>query len=223
MAEVRPPVGSRALVGRFDAVRPLRLLDIDALRSVYIDGSVFDSGYMGRLELAKFLKSLSGRMTMPVMPDDERSEYLITQAIADYLASNVELDLDGLLYPSVQRAGSHHNVVLFRRASKVEPAALPDGTVVSASLGEMDEDGWSPGYSVSEVVPPPDPPAPPRPESLIWEGPFIDPFAAPDDGRDPALRLEVDSLTVHEVAAVQIVTQAAQVTLYRSQRRTLDI
>ncbi|WP_200944729.1 MULTISPECIES: RES family NAD+ phosphorylase [unclassified Aureimonas] len=223
LAEVRPPVGSRALVGRFDAVRPLRLLDINALRSVYIDGSVFDSGYMGRLELAKFLKSLSGRMTMPVMPDDERSEYLITQAIADYLASNVELDLDGLLYPSVQRAGSYHNVVLFRRASKVEPVALPDGTVVSASLGEMDEDGWSPGYSVSEVVPPPNPPAPPRPEPLFWEGPFIDPFATPDDDRDPALRLEVDSLTVHEVAAVQIVTKATQVTRYRSQRRTLDI
>lgn len=220
LAEVRPPVGSRALVGRFDAVRPLRLLDIDALRAVYIDGSVFDGSYMGRLELAKFLKSLSGRMTMPVMPDDERSEYLITQAIADYLASNVELDLDGLLYPSVQRAGRHQNVVLFRRASKVEPVALPDGTVVSASLGEMDEDGWSPAYSVSEVVPPLEPPAPPQLEPLFGDGPFLDPFAPPDDDRDPALRLALDSLTVHEVSAIQILTEANQVSRYRTQRGT---
>ena len=78
LAEVRPPVGSRVLLGRFDVVRPLRLLDVDALRSVYVEGSIFDHGYMGRLELAKFLERLSDRITMPVMPDDEPSEYRIT-------------------------------------------------------------------------------------------------------------------------------------------------
>ena len=32
-----------------------------------------------------FLRSLSGRITRPVMPDDEPFEYLATQAIADFL------------------------------------------------------------------------------------------------------------------------------------------
>lgn len=168
LAEVRPPVGSRVLAGRFDVVRPLRLLDIDALRSVYVDGSVFDDGYMGRLELAKFLESLSRRMTMPVMPDDEPSEYLITQVIADYLATSTALNLDGLLYPSVQQPGEHQNVVLFRRASRVEPSHLPAGSEVTARLDEQDEDGWSPAYWVSEIVPPPAPPQPPAYTAMLW-------------------------------------------------------
>lgn len=218
LAEVRPPVGSRALVGRFGVVRPLRLLDIDALRSVYVDGSVFDPGYMGRLELARFLKSLGARMTMPVMPDDEPFEYLVTQAIADYLAGDDDLDLDGILYPSVQRAGRYQNVVLFRRASRVEPTAFPDGTEISASLGEIDEDGWSPGYWVSEIVPPPAPAIPPSPGSLLWDGLVIDPFAAPDNGREPALRLGLESLTVHEVTAVEVVTEAREVRRSRIER-----
>ena len=41
-------------------------------------------------------------MTAPVMPDDEPLEYLVTQTIADYLATRTEPALDGILYPSAQ-------------------------------------------------------------------------------------------------------------------------
>ncbi len=34
LAEIRPPVGSQVLVGRFDIIRPLRLLDLTALENV---------------------------------------------------------------------------------------------------------------------------------------------------------------------------------------------
>ena len=34
------------------------------------------------------------------MPDDEPFEYLVTQAIADYLAA--EQAIDGIIYPSAQ-------------------------------------------------------------------------------------------------------------------------
>jgi hypothetical protein len=152
LAEVRPPVGSRVLVGRFDALRPLRLLDVEALRSVYVEGSIFDSGYMGRLEMAKFLERLSDRITLPVMPDDEPSEYLITQVIADYLTSDADLNLDGLLYPSVQESGRRQNLVLFRRASRIASLELPPGSEVSVQLDEHDEDGYAPNYWVSESL-----------------------------------------------------------------------
>ena len=57
LAEIRPPVGSRVLVGKFDLARPVRLLDVEALRSVYVGGSIFDPAYIGHLELAQFLGS----------------------------------------------------------------------------------------------------------------------------------------------------------------------
>ena len=46
-------------------------------------------------------------MTMPVMPDDEPKEYLITQMIADFVAQVGEPPIDGMLYRSVQCAGEH--------------------------------------------------------------------------------------------------------------------
>jgi RES domain len=65
LAETRPPVGSRVLVGRFEITRPLKLLDDEALRSIYVKGSVFDSTWLDRLKKAKFLGDLSHRITMP--------------------------------------------------------------------------------------------------------------------------------------------------------------
>ena len=41
-------------------------------------------------------------MTLPVMPNDEPFGYLATQAIADFLATEANPPLDGILYPSVQ-------------------------------------------------------------------------------------------------------------------------
>lgn len=218
LSEVRPPVGSRALVGKFDVIRPLRLLDVDALQSVYVEGSIFDPGYMRRLELAKFMGSLSARMTMPVMPDDEPAEYLITQVIADYLAANEALNIDGLLYPSVQQRGGHQNVVLFRRASRVKNVDLPEGSTVSAMLGSFDEDGPSPDYWVSEEVPPPEPPKP-APGGTFWPPRYLDPFAEPDDDRQPALAVAIDTLQVHHVERIKIKTETFDVRRYRREKR----
>jgi hypothetical protein len=189
------------------------------LRSVYVEGSIFDPGYMGRLELAKFLESLSLRMTMPVTRDDEPAEYLITQVIADYLATNPTLDLDGLLYPSVQRSGRRQNVVLFRRASRVEALDRPEGTEVSVHLEEFNEAGTIPDYSVSEAI---SQPKPPTEEDEFAEflriSPFLDPFAEPDDDREPALRLALKTLQVHHVEAIKITTSRFNVRRYRYER-----
>jgi hypothetical protein len=154
LAEVRPPVGSRALTAEFQIVRPLRLLDVTALQSIYVEGSVFDPGYLEQLSLAKFMGRLSERITMPVMPDDEPTEYLITQMIADYLARRPEPALDGILFPSVQSPGDHRNVVLFHHASRVRSLDIPEGTELSARQYDTTEDGDEPNYHVWEEVPP---------------------------------------------------------------------
>ena len=100
-----------------------------------------------------FLRSLSGRITRPAMPDDDPFEYLATQAIADFLATEASVPIDGIIFPSVQAAGDVLNVVLFHKAARVEAMNVPEGTEISASTGRWAEDGWVEDYEVVEKVP----------------------------------------------------------------------
>ena len=145
LAEARPPVGSRVAVARFEIVRPIKLLDLTALSAVTTSGSIFDPEYAGRIERAMFLRRLSQIITKPVMPDDEPFEYIATQAVADFLATESTMQLEGIIFPSVQTAGHSVNFVLFHKAARVEELDLPKGTEVSASLGQMYEEGWEVG------------------------------------------------------------------------------
>ncbi|MBV9265612.1 MAG: RES domain-containing protein [Acidobacteriaceae bacterium] len=149
LAEVRPPVGSKVLIGCFQVIRPLKLLDLIALTDLADEeGSLFDKLHINHLRRAEFLRGLGERLSRPVMPNDQPLEYLPTQAVADFLASDLLLSLDGILYPSVQNAqfrraqrryrpfgGIDHNVVLFHKASQV--AALDEGEQVDVSDGSF--------------------------------------------------------------------------------------
>lgn len=228
IAEVRAPVGSQVAVARFEITRRLRLLDLTALSEVGVGGSVFDIELAGRMERASFLRSLSRRITRPVMPDDEPFEYLATQAIADFLATDASVPIDGIIYPSVQAAGHVLNVVLFHRAARVEAMDVPDGAEVRARTGQMGEDGWEVDYSVIEEVPPaPEesegegPAAPSWPPNLaelamignsIWED--LD-----SDWREASLRVVPDSVRVHRVLRVAFETEEFPVRRHRWEKR----
>jgi len=204
LAETRPPVGSKVAVSRFEIIRSLRILDIEVLRSIYVEGSIFDSGYLRRLEKAKFLRTLSHRISEPVMPDDEPFEYLITQVIADYLATQIEPALDGIIYPSVQSGGQQKNVVLFHKAARVERLDIPHGTEISAHLDSSDEDGVYPDYWVFETTPP-EPASNKADDDDLPILAFLQPTPRPEDHDDPrpkTLRLDITSVTVHHVENV---------------------
>jgi hypothetical protein len=215
IGEIRPPVGSRVLVGRFILLRALRLLDVEALKSVFIRGSIFDGAFIGQLERAKFLKRLSDRITRPVMPSDEPSDYLVTQAIADYLASEVKLD--GIVYPSSQGGGEKKNVVLFHHAARVKPMELPRDTELSSNTSMDTEDGREASYWVWEEVPPekPKPEPPTGPAGLLN-------FTAPEigyedyDDRPETLQVDLDGVQVHEVQAIAFTTEVHSVHRHRS-------
>lgn len=217
IAEVRPPVGSRVAVARFDIIRPLRLLDLTALSSVTEKGSVFDPELITRLERATFLRSLSQRMTMPVMPDDEAFEYLPTQAIADFLATENEPVLDGILFPSAQ-AGSHElNVVLFHKAARVEAMEVPEGTKIEAHTDYMGEDG----YWVSEEVPPKEMAEDDRrPYFAVLRGAW---GAYDADLRDAALRINLESVKVHVVRSVRFQCDTHSVRRHRWNKRDTNL
>jgi hypothetical protein len=218
LAEVRPPVGSKVVVGRFELIRPVRLLDLEALRSVEVRGSIFDRELIRRLERAKFLKWLSHRISMPVMPDDEPFDYLPTQAIADFLATNVRLDLDGLLYPSVQGSESKLNVVLFHKAARVQSLDLPKGMGIWASLGHDTEDGPDVDYRVFEEVPPEATPGRSETDDFSF---LSEPLNRSEDldERKPTLKLDISSLRVYHINGIDFQTQSYSVSRHRSQKR----
>ncbi|WP_164939702.1 RES family NAD+ phosphorylase [Bradyrhizobium zhanjiangense] len=207
----------------FEIVHRIRLLDLTALDNVRVQGSIFDSDYLHRSERAQFLKSLSGRITQPVMPDDEPFEYLATQAIADYLATESSVSIDGIIYPSVQVAGDVLNVVLFHKASRVEEIDIPEGTDVRARTGRNGPEGWEDDYSVIEEVPPrkegadknaradgwPDLPSI---HLTLWEKAISNP-------REPSLRIKLDSIKVHRVRRVEFATDKFPVTRHRWEKR----
>ncbi|WP_314951929.1 RES family NAD+ phosphorylase [Bradyrhizobium cosmicum] len=141
IAEVRPPVGSKVAVAQFDIIRKLRLIDLTALKNVQMRGSIFDVDFARRLERAQFLKSLSSRITQPVMPDDEPFEYLATQAISDFLATESSVPIDGIIFPSVQVAGDVLKIVLFQKAARVEAMEIPSGTEIRARTGQSTGEG----------------------------------------------------------------------------------
>lgn len=215
VAEVRPPVGSKVVVGKFDLVRLVRLLDLEALKSVIVEGSVFDPEYIGRLERAKFLNWLSDEITQPVMPSDEPFGYLATQAIADFLGTVVDPPLDGILYPSVQGSGPNLNVVLFHKASRLQELDIPDGTDISATLTRPTEEGEEIDYTVFEQVPSvvaDQPIFPGIPMTSYRSGP-------PEyDSRETTLNLAVDSLQVHHITGVKFETEPHPVDRYRYEK-----
>jgi hypothetical protein len=226
LAEVRPPVGSRAVIGEFELLRDVRLLDVTALQSLYVEGSVFDPDYQRRLELAKFMARLSGRITMPVMPDDEPTEYLITQMIAAYLARRPAPGLDGILFRSVQQPGEQRNVVLFQHASRVEALDLPNGTELSVQQISTTEDGSEPDYTVFEEVPLKPETAGSLSDDLgLGEGDRLRPYELrfdPDaDGREPYLRVRKDGLQVRHLKGVTFDTDVFGVKRYRSEKRNI--
>lgn len=223
LAEVRPPVGSRVLVGRFDLTRPVRLLDVEALRSVNVTGSIFDPDYIRRLRRAKFLKSLSDRITAPVMPDDEPFDYLPTQAIADFLATEAIPPLDGIIYPSVQGASGKPNVVLFHKAAGVLPLDIPPGTKIQAHLYRETESGPEIDYCVYEDVPSTegeDSAVNPNLDDIPFGARPLDSLGFEENRREHTLKLDTSSLNVHRVRAIAINTESDPVRRLRSQGRS---
>jgi hypothetical protein len=201
IAEVRPPVGSNVAVARFSLIRPLRLLDLTALEDVRDGGSVFDPSLRGRLERVAFLRSLGQRITRPVMPDDEAFDYLATQAIADFLATENDPILDGIIFRSAQSKDGR-NVVLLHKAARVEAIELPEGTEIEVHTGYGSEDGWEVDYSVTESVPPPAPPE----KRNEWSNFLTGASQSHDrdgDFRQDTLQIDPGSVEVHQVEWVQ--------------------
>lgn len=210
LAEVRPPVGSRVILGRFELLRALRILDVDALESLLVTGSLFDPSFEAREALGVFLGRLAHRIRMPVMPGDEATDYLITQVMADYLAVRVDPPLDGVAYGSAQGGTDAFNVALFHRAARVKAAKTLPGETHDVSGHFRDEDP-GPYYVWTEYDPEPPADTAPKAEFDFRALYPIDPVDE-DDLRSDTLALDRDRLRVHHIRRITVETEVVGVT-----------
>jgi hypothetical protein len=215
LGEVRPPVGGSVVIGRFDVVRPLRLLDLTSLPDVVAEASsLFDPQHLRRLKHAAFLQSLSTHLTQAVLPGDQDLDYLPTQVIADFLSGHPTLDLDGILFPSVQSGKAGLNVVLFQKASRVSKLQIPNGTKFTVQTGQFGPEEGDIEYSVTENVPPAMPdPATTSPSDLD-SGAAIDQYFNRDHRKD-TLRVDEKTLRVHFITSVRVGSESWDVSRRR--------
>jgi len=207
IAEVRPWVGCSVIVGKFNPVTTLKILDLSLLEKINIEGSLFDSNHIENLARVQFLSKLVREISIPITPGAEDSEYLITQLIAEYLQS--ELGLDGILFDSVQfknktsesESGSDQNLVLFKNSSLLQPYEIPSNIKIDASFSIGDPEDPEPRYSIMEKI-----------TSDIDE-PYgsIEDFDSPS----PTITLNLKSITIHQIQGVSFLSSALPVDRYR--------
>ena len=215
VAELRAPVGSQVVVAKFNLLRPVRLLDLDALTEIWnIDASHFDPDYYKHEGRVASLRTLAQEICRPVMPQEKAFEYLPSQAVAEYLANKLDLRLDGIIFRSSQ-TGCGRNVVLFNQACGVEPDDLPEGTEVEVYIpydkyGEdhdEDDDSYIRHISVFETVPPTPATSPHNGDATFLDAYLSLPRWDEDEElptySEPTLRIDMKSIFVLDIKSVQ--------------------
>jgi hypothetical protein len=139
LAEMRSSIGGYTVLGRFEALKALRVLDFRRLDKAFWDGkelSYFQDDFDEQVTRRKFRRRLHNLIGKPVVPGHE-DEYLITQVLAEYLAYVRSANFDGLLFASTQYVDGT-NVVLFPKHADSAPEAENDGTLTRFSLKYVD-------------------------------------------------------------------------------------
>nr|WP_176947343.1 RES family NAD+ phosphorylase [Pseudomonas benzenivorans] len=198
ISEVRPPAGSHVVVAQFKVIRPLKVLDLRQLGTLRLkpESSLFDPETVGKATRIDFLRVLTRNIVKPVVPELEDHRYVVTQAIADFLATHPRLNLDGIIFPSAQhpdetdRPGS--NVILFNKASGVLYSGERYGKRTHIYLFEYDEDTPEGRLEPSMATKEP----PPESGQGIWH------WSAPERYQ-PALELDLDAISIFEIKGVK--------------------
>lgn len=125
IAEVRPSIGDTVVVGRFHSMAPLKFFDFTMLsrRLRHAPLSFFDPSYQKRSEHRLLLEYLHEELARPVRASD--TEYVVTQALAEFIRYDKKWAFDGIAFRSVQCEGGV-NYVLFDRGAP-EAMVAPDG------------------------------------------------------------------------------------------------
>lgn len=141
VAELRTAVGGQVVIGKFEIIRPVRVLDLTVLETASSSLSYFEENFRRLHAYSSFLKGFHAEIKRPVLPGQESLEYLPTQFVCEYLWRRVEPRLDAMIYGSSQLSGGANNIVLFPHASDVEGYESETEVDIAESMGaETDEE-----------------------------------------------------------------------------------
>ncbi|WP_350114526.1 RES family NAD+ phosphorylase [Nitrosomonas sp.] len=201
ISEVRPPVGSHVILAAFKLLRTFRVLDLCQLGSIALKStsSPFDPATVIEASRRDFLKILTQRLVMPVMPELAEQNYLISQVIADFLSTHPELKLDGIIFSSAQTNTNsqdtrNRNVILFNKASKVLHAEDCYGGNSSVHLFDYDEDCPS-GFLMPEIY------TKECQNDMEDHNEFL--WIDKDHNDKPTLKLDRDAIEIYEIEGVE--------------------
>ena len=208
VSEIRALVGSYVVVGRFELLRRVKILDFDVLAKVNSPDSFFHPDYAESISRAAFFGWLTNEISRPVLPDEEASEYIPFQALAEYLGNKVEGGLDGIIYRSSQTMGQGRNVVLFNHSSGVDPKDKAQDADFYVRIYQLPTDvegtrklsiSLTPKDSPQEEEETPKP-VKRKPVHLDFSGVMHEKFLEP---HLPTLRLDVESLAVYSIEGIE--------------------
>jgi RES domain-containing protein len=110
--EVRRTRPGPAVIATFRATRTLRILDLENLPEL---PSLFDYEKLRNREVLLFLEMFVEEITQPARADGlEHIDYVPSQIVSEYFATEFHDELDGLLFPSAVIEGGR-NLVVFPR------------------------------------------------------------------------------------------------------------
>lgn len=192
LAEIRVPVGGRAIIGKFQVIRTIRLLDLTKLDTSNAYLSYFEDSYVQKHGYKNFLRKFHSIIKKPVIPGEEALEYLPTQFLAEFLATHQAPPIDGLVFGSSQQSSNSKNIVLFANSCLVEGASNEQLLNIQDAF-EEEEDGTE-----------------------IFTHPPLSPTPAPTflTNEIPTLRLLVDEISTYTVAGISY--EAIQTTVQYS-------
>jgi hypothetical protein len=182
VAELRTAVGGQVVIGKFEIIRPVRVLDLTVLETASTNLSYFEENFRSLHAYSRFLQGFHSEIKRPVLPGQESLEYLPTQFVCEYLWRRAQPRLDGMIYGSSQLTDGANNIVLFPHASDVEGYAN-ETEVDMADLMGREED-----------------------ENVVWlkSPPSQDPQ---EPTGDATLRYVADGLSVSKVRSISYETE----------------
>ncbi|CAI2717362.1 RES domain-containing protein [Nitrospina watsonii] len=127
VSEIRLPVGGMAVIGKFEVIKPIKVLDLTAFEE-YPKVEYFDPDFEYIMAQWEFAHILHKEISKPILPGDEVLDYLPTQLIAEYLSNQFNPKLDGIIYYSPQNLNNEEeapkNIVLFRHSAVVKKSDI---------------------------------------------------------------------------------------------------
>ncbi|WP_333983720.1 RES family NAD+ phosphorylase [Burkholderia gladioli] len=130
IAEVRPSIGDEVAIGRFRTTRALKFFDFTRFDQPLVRQVTSDwlDDYEGREQALLMLKYLHRLIAQPAR--SEESDYIMTQAMAEFLHHEIEGGFDGIIFGSVQDEGGR-NYAIFEESDRqtvefpLEPVGAP--------------------------------------------------------------------------------------------------